>query len=60
MAYKDAHSKASTKYNKEKCKFCSVKLHTDIDTDIITKLESVDSKQAYIKALIRKDIENGK
>ena len=33
-----------------------LKLHNDLDADIIQKLKSVDSMSRYIKTLIRQDI----
>lgn len=37
-------------------KFQQICLHREYDADVIAKLDSVDSKPAYIKALIRADI----
>ena len=37
-------------------KFQQICLHREYDADVIEKLESVGSKPAYIKALIRADI----
>lgn len=37
-----------------------MKLNLNTDADILAKLASVESKQGYIKALIRKDLEQGK
>lgn len=34
----------------------TVKLNKNTDADILEKLETVDSRQGYIKALIRADI----
>ena len=34
-----------------------LKLNNNTDADILAKLETVESKQGYIKQLIRKDIE---
>lgn len=33
-----------------------LKLHNDLDADIIQKLKSVDSMSGYIKSLLRQDI----
>lgn len=41
----------------EKTKRYSLKFNMRTDADIIQKLEQVDSKQGYIKDLIRKDIQ---
>lgn len=37
-----------------------MKLNKKTDADILAQLEKVENKQGYIKALIRKDIENNK
>ena len=37
-------------------KFQQICLHREYDADVIDKLDSVESKPAYIKALIRADI----
>lgn len=37
-------------------KFQQICLHREYDADVIAKLESVESKPAYIKSLIRADI----
>lgn len=47
---------AQAKYNKKSQRFYAFKLHVDYDADLIEKLESQESKQAYIKSLIRNDI----
>lgn len=52
-----AHIKAVIKYKKSKTKQFNLSLNTSTDRDIIEKLESVPSKQGYIKNLIREDIE---
>lgn len=51
-----AEIKAINKYNKANTKIYPVRLNYNTDKDIIEKLESVESKQGYIKELIRKDI----
>lgn len=51
-----AEIRAINKYNKANTKICPVRLNYNTDKDIIEKLESVESKQGYIKELIRKDI----
>ena len=45
-------------YDRERTTMLSVKLHKDHDADIIERLGEVDSKQAYVKTLIRADIEH--
>ena len=37
-----------------------LKLNRNTDKDVLDKLDSVPSKQGYIKALIRKDLEKKK
>lgn len=51
-----AEIKAINKFNKANTKIYPVRLNFNTDKDIIEKLESVESKQGYIKELIRKDI----
>lgn len=50
------HSIAQAKYDKTHCKFYTLKFNLETDSDIIAKLETVESKQGYIKQLIREDI----
>lgn len=50
---------SKTKYDKENTKMFGVKLNLKTDADIIAKLESIENKQGYIKALIRADISDG-
>lgn len=51
-----AQIKASNKYNKDKTLTICLRLNKETDKDIIEILESVYSKQGYIKDLIRSDI----
>lgn len=51
-----AEIKAINKYNKANTKIYPVRLNFITDKEIIEKLESVESKQGYIKDLIRQDI----
>lgn len=51
---------AQARWCKEKTKMISVQLVYSKDQDIIDHLERFGSKQAYIKALIRNDIEERK
>lgn len=56
----EAQKKAQKKYdeaNKDKFRMIHLKLNRDTDIDIITKLESMESIQGYIKQLIRADIQ---
>lgn len=57
MKTTDAQMRATAKYDKENTVRLSLKLNLNTDSDILAKLESVESKQGYIKALIREDIE---
>ena len=57
MTQSSALQRAVAKYDKANIKGLFIKLHKEKDKDIIDKLESVKSKQGYIKHLIRKDIE---
>ena len=50
-----AQIKASNKYNKENTFTLCLRLNKETDKDIIEILERVDSKQGYIKNLIRSD-----
>lgn len=55
----EAQKRAQKKYdeaNKDKFRMIHLKLNRDTDADIISKLESVDSIQGYIKELIKNDI----
>lgn len=44
------------RYDAKTARRLQLKLNLKTDADIIAKLESVDSMQGYIKALIRADI----
>ncbi len=48
---------AQRKYDAANCKFYHLKFNLRTDADVIAKLESVRSKQDYIRKLIRKDNE---
>lgn len=50
------HTKAANAYHKRASKQYHLELHKGNDADIIRKLETVDNKQGFIKALIRDDI----
>ena len=56
MAQTEAQKKAKEKYDAKTAVQVKMKLNAKTDADIIAKLESVDNKQGYIKALIRADI----
>ena len=55
--YKDAYTKAARKYNEANTVAVHLKLNKNTDADVIQRLNEVESKQGYIKELIRKDIE---
>lgn len=46
---------AQERYDKENTVSVRLKLNKKTDADIIAKLSKVDSKQGYIKRLIRED-----
>lgn len=48
--------KANAKYDAAHCTGFYLKLNNKTDQDIIEKLSSVESKQGYIKRLIREDL----
>lgn len=50
------HSIAQAKYDSTHCKFYNLKLNLVTDSDLIAKLAEQESKQGYIKDLIRTDI----
>ena len=50
------HTVAQRKYDSANCRYFYLKYNTTTDADVIGKLESVPSKQNYIRQLIRKDI----
>lgn len=49
-------NKRIVKYIKENVKQMCLALNVKTDRDILDKLEAVDSKNGYIKSLIREDI----
>lgn len=58
----DAQKKAQKKYDivsKDKFRSLHLKLNKESDSDILDKLNTVDSMQGYIKDLIRRDIKGG-
>lgn len=58
----EAQIRASLKYNQTHTRQVSIKLNTKTDADILSKLDSVDNVQGYVKGLIREDLkrsENG-
>lgn len=57
MAESEAQRRANLKYRKEKTKQLAMRFYPD-DMDLWEHLESQDNKAAYIKRLIREDLEN--
>ena len=47
----------SNRYNKLNTTTLCIRLNRKTDTDIIERLKAVQSKQGYVKRLIRQDIE---
>ena len=58
MAQTEAQRRAKDKYDAKTAVQVKMKLNAKTDADIIAKLENVENKQGYIKALIRADIES--
>lgn len=56
MTQTKAELRAKAKYNKTKTRTYCLRLNLKTDSDIIEILDSVTSKQGYIKQLIREDI----
>ena len=52
----EAQKRAKKKYDEKTAVHVGLKFNKKSDADIIKKLESVGSKQTYIKELIRKDL----
>lgn len=52
----EAQIKAQKKYDAENTRQVHLKLNLRIDEDVLEKLDSVPSKQGYIKELIRADL----
>ena len=57
MPITQAQLKAGYKYDKENTTQVRLKLNNKTDRDILDKLDAVPSKQGYIKALIRADLD---
>jgi hypothetical protein len=51
-----AQYKPQDRYDAENTRAIKLKLNIKTDADILAKLESVQSKQGYIKELIRADM----
>ena len=52
----ESQKKAQAKYDAENTKQIHLKLNCRTDADVIKALDSAESKQGYIKRLIRADI----
>lgn len=50
------HTVAQRKYDAANCKFYHLKFNRKTDADVIEKLDSVPSRQDYIRQLILKDL----
>lgn len=53
----EAQKRAIAKYDAENTTKVVMKLNKKTDADILQKLAEVESKQGYIKELIRKDLQ---
>jgi hypothetical protein len=51
---------AQLKYGREKTRRYTISAMTNTEQDVIQKLDSVENKNGYIKALIRADIAKSK
>lgn len=56
----DAQKRAVAKYDRENAVSLVMKLNRKTDQDILARLAAVESKQGYIKRLIREDIARDK
>lgn len=56
MTTTDAQKRATLKYEAKNTVQLHLKLNKKTDADILQRLEEVESKQGYIKELIRKDM----
>ena len=52
----DAQIKAQAKYDAENTRQVHLKLNRNTDKDVLARLDEVQSKQGYIKRLIREDL----
>lgn len=55
-----AHLRANNKYEKAHIRQILLKFHKTYDAAIIEKLDSLDSKNNYVRQLILKDLEREK
>lgn len=56
----EARKKSSKRYDKANTRQVMLKLNVRTDADILGKLDSVGNKQGYIKALILRDMGDGR
>lgn len=56
----EARLRATKKYEKERVRQILLKFHKTHDAEIIEKLNSVDSKNNYVRQLILQDLEREK
>jgi hypothetical protein len=56
MPVSEAMKKSIERYDKKNTVQIHLKLNIKTDADILRRLEEVESKQGYIKALIRADL----
>ena len=52
----EAQRKAQAKYDAENTRQVHLKLNRNTDKDVLARLDEVQSKQGYIKRLIRDDL----
>lgn len=52
----EAQIRAQAKYDAENTRQVHLKLNRRTDSDVLEKLDNVQSKQGYIKELIRRDL----
>ena len=57
MTVSEAQTRANDKYNRSNTVVFTMRLNHKTDADLIRKLNEVESRQGYIKRLIREDIE---
>lgn len=60
MERKSSHAAAANKYNRNNTVQLLIRLNKNTDADIIAAISNAESKQGYIKALIRADIKKRK
>ena len=56
----NAQSKRQNKYDQANTARVYIKLNLKTDADILAKLDTVESRQGYIKKLIRDDLERAR